>query len=429
MARSLIRQLEQIRRAATYDDAVLNVNLASVAEPTISGSLEEDTNVLRTIVKQLKGTTNWFDAPPKYFDPTDTDAINTENKDATLDNFAGNTLDAKTIIVAVSDDNSGSGYTVSGTNTGVMLTKSTAYATAENRTGLPIFSSTTNSGTYYDEGGFDNVCRIDVINTATDTEFVTADGYTVYAKFHDGADFGGSGDGTDVYVKLYTSNGPYTVVSGSPTLLTMVFPYRKVLSEMEEYEWLRTDFVNSWEGNSIIVDEISGLWSYIGASNNEVNPNWTVISGSPMVNNLNGSIHSAIDAFNDEFGSRIFTENNYITSGQSFTDSLDVIDKNIHTLYQAASDKIADKYIEVLDTDIGTLTAHLIPDGLSYTPNSTEGQEGSNMDVYINGQLLSACTGLNGINKDKDYMEIDSNHISFTSKIHKYTNITYMIRE
>lgn len=138
MARSLLRQLEQIRRAATYSDTVASVNTAGVAEPTISGSLEEDTNVIRTLLKQIKfglaGGENWFDDLTKYIDPTNTDAINTPNKYATLKNIAGNTLDAKTIILAVSDDNSGSGYTVSGTSTGVLLSPiTTNYADPENR--------------------------------------------------------------------------------------------------------------------------------------------------------------------------------------------------------------------------------------------------------------------------------------------------------
>jgi hypothetical protein len=64
MARSLLRQLEQIRQSSTYDDDVSGVNTPSVAEPTVSGSLEDDTNVIRTLLKQLKGTTNWYDEPP-----------------------------------------------------------------------------------------------------------------------------------------------------------------------------------------------------------------------------------------------------------------------------------------------------------------------------------------------------------------------------
>ena len=105
MARSLLRQLEQIRRAATYNDDVASANTSAVAEPTVSGSLEQDTNVFRTLMKQLKGTTNWYDDPGKYFDPTNTDGSNTANKQLSLSNIKDNTLDSKTIILAVSNDN------------------------------------------------------------------------------------------------------------------------------------------------------------------------------------------------------------------------------------------------------------------------------------------------------------------------------------
>ena len=94
MARSLLRQLEQIRRSATYDDAVASANTVGVAEPIVSSgtllSLENDMNVIRTLTLQMKSTvsgTNWYDDPGKYFDPTDTDGGNTANKDMTFANI------------------------------------------------------------------------------------------------------------------------------------------------------------------------------------------------------------------------------------------------------------------------------------------------------------------------------------------------------
>lgn len=62
MPRSLFRQLEQIRGSGLYNDSVPDVNTQNVAEPTVSGSLEHDLNVIRSIFKQIKGTTNWYDS-------------------------------------------------------------------------------------------------------------------------------------------------------------------------------------------------------------------------------------------------------------------------------------------------------------------------------------------------------------------------------
>lgn len=95
MSRSLLRQLEQIRRAEVYDDAVADFNTSAVAEPVISGSLEEDMNVLRSIIKQVKGGSNWFDDPGKYFDPLNTTSGNVATKQLSLANISGNTLDSR----------------------------------------------------------------------------------------------------------------------------------------------------------------------------------------------------------------------------------------------------------------------------------------------------------------------------------------------
>ena len=261
MARSLLRQLEQIRRAATYDDQVAGVNDGPTAEPSLSGSLEHDTNILRTIIRQMKGTQDWFTDLGKYYDPTQTDGSNTPLKQLSFDNIKGNTLDAKTIILAVTADNNGVGYDVTTGASGVLIATTTRYATSDNRTGLPIFAST--AGSYVDENGADNVCRVDVVNMATDSE-IEFGGYTIYAKLHDSVDFGATGSGTNVYARFY-SNGAVTTLPAGISKVGFVYPYRKRLSDVQEYEWLRTDFINSWEGDVELIEDISNLWAFTGA--------------------------------------------------------------------------------------------------------------------------------------------------------------------
>ena len=434
MARSLLRQLEQIRRAALYDDAVVDANTSAVAEPTVSGSLEEDTNVIRTLLKQLKGTTNWYDAPPDYFDPTNTDAISTANKSATLNNISGNTLDAKTIIVAVSDDNSGNGYTVSGTSTGVMLSPvTTNYADAANRLGLPIFASTTNSGAYYDLGGNDNVCRVDIINTSNDGEFITTAGDTVYGKFHDGADFGGTGETSDVYVRLYANNAPIDMssVSGTVTNIKFVYPVRKRLSDMQEHEWLRTDFISSWEGDIELIEDINNMWGFTGASNNvdSTTGTWTNTSASYLLQSDPSSLKTAIDLINDGVGSRLFAEENYISSGATITAALDALDQEIKDLSDSIASGVGEKYTESVGVAITKNVAHTLPYSITYTPEDTAGREGMNMDVFVDGQLLAADTGANGVNADRDYAETSSTSVTFRFGVHVGRNITYVVRQ
>jgi len=433
MARSLIRQLEQIRRSMNYDDAVPNVNSSSVAEPTVSGSLEADLNVIRTLVKGVKGTTNWFDALDKYFDPSDTDGSNTNNKDLTLSNIGGHTLDAKTIILPVRDDNSGSGFAVNSSSTGFLLTTTAPYAKATDRRGLPIFASTANNGSYYDEGGSDRVCIIDVVDMSTGAQIKTNAGHTIYAKFHDGADFSGTGDGTDVYVRFYANDAvtDLSTVSGTtPTAVQIVYPRRKILTDMEEYEWTRVDFINSWEGDVELMEDIYNLWSYTGATDNDGSPlPWDNDTASYILSSNPSDLKSAIDALNDGIGSRSYSEGNVISDGQTLTASLDLIDQELQDLSDAITSSSADKYVETVTTAIDKNTAHTLPGGISYTPDSTSGAEGKNMDVYVDGQLLAASTGTNGANGDRDYSETSTTSVTFMFDIQVGRNITYVIRQ
>jgi len=494
MSRSLLDQLTQIRRSGTYDDAVTDVYTSSVAEPTVSGSLQEDLNVVRSLMKEFKGTTNWFDDLGNYFDPTDTSAGNAENKDLNLTNIKNKTLDSQTIILAVSDDNSGSNYTVSGTSTGFLLTTSAQYATATDRTGLPIFDSTTNSGSYYDEGGADNVCRADLIDVDTGAEIQDGSGYIIYAKLHDAADYaGGTGDGTDAYVKFY-ANGAITDLSTAdpaPTSISIVFPRRKVMSDVSEYEWMRTDFVNSWEGDVELMEDISNLWGYTGATDgdSEAGP-FTDESGNYILSSGPNDLETAIDLLNTEIGDKTYTTATYLTDDQDITVSLDQLSEgiisndtdistnagsistnagNISTnagdiddleaavgsstgtagLDYSSNNYVADstslevaigaldaaigsaagiKYIEETSGTITANTEHALPYSIIYTPYSGSGREGKNMDVYVDGQLLAADTGASGANADRDYAETTTSGITFRFTIETGRNITYVVR-
>ena len=152
-ARSLFRQYEQIHRTYNYIDTVSGVNDSVVAEPitsTFSGTsnsvLEYDLNILRTLVKQCKGTSDWFSNTPTMFDPEDTDGVGVENNQVTLSSISGKTLDSKTILIAVNDSNSGNGFSITSGDVGFLLNNTLGYATPADRRGIPIFASTVNNG-------------------------------------------------------------------------------------------------------------------------------------------------------------------------------------------------------------------------------------------------------------------------------------------
>ena len=432
--RSLLTQYEQIRRSTLYNDTIPDVNTSDVAEPatpTVSGTstsvLGYDLNVLRTLIKQIKGTSNWYDDVPSYFNPSNTDATNIETGTASLEDISGNTLDSKTIITAVTDDNSGAGFIIAYGDAGFLFNVSTKYSTIDDRRGIQIYQSATNSGTYYDEGGEDVVVRVDLINLDTGTEFKDLNGDIIFARFHDGIDFSGSGDGVDAYIKFYTESAPYTTVSGDPTSVMLIFPVRRVMSELEEYKWPRTAFVSSWKDSNVFIDHISDLWSFTGSSDNEITPTWS-ISGSSMISGSDDSLWEAINSINTEFGSLEFTESNYISSGQSITNMLDSFDMVLYDVVQETARVTAEKYVQTLVSGISSGAAYQLPNGLSYTPNSNIGRQGSNMDIYLDGWLLSANTGVSGINSDRDYAEIDTTHIAFNFEVFQDSDITYVIR-
>jgi hypothetical protein len=429
MARSLLRQLEQIRRAATYDDAVVGANTSPVAEPTVSGSLEEDTNILRTLLKQVKGGTTWYDDPGNYFDPTNTTSGSTDTKAMTLESIKGHTLDAKTIIIAVANDNSAVGWTVSESDTGVLLTSiTTRYATPDDRTGLPIYESTANTGTYFDEGGMDNVCRVDIVNLDTDGEVVDGGGDVIYGKLYDGEDFTGTGDGIDVYVRFYADDVETTMVSGVSSL-AFVYPQRKTLTNMEEYEWLRTDFISSWEGDVELIEDIQNLWSYTGSSDNVTDPSWDNTSANYIIVSDPCDLTTAINLLNTEIGDRTYTESNYVVTGEDVADSLDALDIGLGALADSIEASVAEKYIESVSVLIDKNVEHPLPYSLAFTPFSTAGQEGKNMDVFVDGQLLSADTGADGANADRDYGETTASGVTFRFDVQVGRNVTYMIRQ
>lgn len=432
LQRSLLTQYEQIRRSETYSATISGVNTLAVAEPSGStddaGSddvLEHDMNVFRTLIDQMKGTTNWYDTMPTYSDPTDTDNDLTAN----LATIAGETLDAHTIINAVEATASGVGFTVSGTMTGWLYSTNVGYANATgNILGLCVFASTTNSGSWYDEGGTDDVCVVDLIDTSTGAEFTqSGNDYIIYAKLHDGEDFAGSGNNYDVYVRFYSNDAPYTWTASDPTNITMIFPRRKRLTDMEEHEWMRTDFVSRFEGDDAMVDDMVNLWSYTGGGDDVVGPSWTNTTDYYVLDAAD-NLTEATDGLNTQFGDRDYSATGYLTDGETITASLNALDAQIEINADDIGAATGLKLVEALAGNVSAGVEHAIPDSNIYTPLSTAGEEGKNMDVYFNGQLLAASTGSAGVNEDRDYAETSVSGITFHEDVYQDDNITYVIR-
>jgi len=469
MSRSLLTQLEQIRRSATYDDQVAGAVSGTIAEPTVSGSLEDDLNVLRTIMRLVKGSTNWYDNLGNYFDPTNTTSGNGETKSLDLTNLKNHSMDAKTVIVPVVSDNSGSGYSVSGTQDGFLMNITTSYATATDRRGLPIYQST--SGDYWDEGGALDVCAVDILSVANNASITTSGGDVIYGLFYDAADEGGTGTGTDVYVKFYANGSPIGFPSGYTTTTTtisggytppsgddvdfdfgggyvtpsgnlvnfdfneysttggikVVYPHRKVMTNVQEYEWFRTDFITKVEGDPIFVEDISNLWSYTGAVDGVESTagSWNATTGNYPFASDPSDLQIAIDVMNTALGDTTFTEGNYMSDGDTIASGINALDEQVKDNADAISANLGVKYTEDVSVTIPRNTLHGLPAGVTYTPDSTAGQEGKNMDVYVNGQLLM----VDASGELRDYEETTASGVTFRFNVVADSNIVYMVRQ
>ena len=223
------------------------------------------------------------------------------------------------------------------------------------------------------------------------------------------------------------NDAPYTWTASDPANITMVFPRRRLLSEVEEWEWMRTDFVSRWEGDAELVDDMVNLWSFTGGGDDVVGPSWSNTGNYWMVETTD-NLKQALENINDKIGDRTYTEDNYLTDGETIPASLDALDQAIKDNADAISSTSGDKYLEALSSNLSAGVEHPLPNSVVYTPVAIGGQEGQNMDVYHNGQLLAASTGAAGVNADRDYAETSASGITFHMDLYQDDNITYVIR-
>jgi hypothetical protein len=225
-----------------------------------------------------------------------------------------------------------------------------------------------------------------------------------------------------------------TVSGTTPTAVKFVYPQRKVLSAVQEWEWLRTDFISSWEGDVELVEDIANLWSYTGASDNADDPSpWTNEGSYYILSSSPNDLRSAIDLLNTGIGNRSYTESNYIDNGDTVTESLNELDIALQDVEDMLEAGLGEKYVESISFGFAKNTVHALPTALvaagGYTPDSTAGREGKNMDVFVDGQLVAADTGSNGANADRDYGETTTSGITFRFDIQQGRNITYIVRQ
>lgn len=190
-----------------------------------SYSLEDDLNYVRTDRSDIKGV-NYFDPIPTYVRPNATTTLIPAN----LSNIAGKTTDAKALVntrkyqgaVAVNGQNfihvNGAGLF--------------PYANSINRLGLPVHD-------LYDAGN-DNACYCDIIDINTGVGLNTInDGYKIFGFSRKGSS-GVDGNSFEVELRsmhadqLFSQSIPYVWEIGQPNVIDIYFPFRELLSSMDE---------------------------------------------------------------------------------------------------------------------------------------------------------------------------------------------------
>jgi len=135
MAKSLLDQLNQVSASVTYDDLVASPHTSAVSEGQTH--VEGDLNVIRTNMKDLKGTTNWYDDVTMNVDDIGKKQFIYRRHEAGFDTIVlsgGNTNNFDSAIKGISGHNNGAGDSVTD---GVIVNSTLAHK-------LRLRSSTTN---------------------------------------------------------------------------------------------------------------------------------------------------------------------------------------------------------------------------------------------------------------------------------------------
>ena len=389
---------------------------------------------LANILGNYHGSKTWYNNLPKGFNAADTDGSNTKNETIDLTVLAANWYGSKTKITR---NLVFTGNSVVATDTGVLLSTSRPYATIANRTGgtvgaLPIFNSIANSGSYFDEGGINAVCKVNVIDELTGDEFFNSSGYVVFGKLHDGTDYHPSslGDGTSVYVKFYQDDGTngglgseYTWQSGDPATIRLELPTRKRRRDLLEHEE-DSQFYGSTLGDAETAQDIAEIRDGLGLADGEGSGDWDwtnttayyPLQGDPA------TVEDAINALNDEIGDRQYTENNVVTDGETITESIDAID-------QALSYTLKSIIIERITSPISGFTNHTIPFATGSDPSITTykldtANLGQYMEIYVNGkrEIPHVDWSARG-----DYEEVNNTTVKFRYTLPVGSVIVYKI--
>jgi len=107
-----------------------------------------------------------------------------------------------------------------------------------------------------------------------------------------------------------------------------------------------------------------------------------------------------------------YTSTNIVSNGDNLEAAIGKLDAAVTTATVA-------KEVERITSPITSGSAHTVPGSHSHTAG-----DGSNMDIYLNGQLLQSNTGT----ELRDYLESGIDEVTFTFTVPTNAYLTYLIR-
>lgn len=358
--KSLIDTSRQVRSTGVFDDNFVDVNLQAVAEG--QSFLQEDLNILRTLIKDITGEQNWYDAPKVPL----TDVRGMYDKlliqpvqvpQTTFVNGIGNT---SVTGIAANQSNDREGYVYDSSVTKTLTTKAWVI----------LRDSTTNDGI------LDSQER-EVFGIAT---FNGIDGDTI--------------DATVKILSIHT----YVDVGGVATpsewngTADAILPQRvKLLNVNEDFAMTNAAFggdMNSAEiGTRDFIDYLNNvggnIFGYI--ANEDITTTLNKISPKVAYTyNLSDNISAQTGIPNNTY-TTVYSSNNYLTNGDDFVTALGTVDAKLKSLTEGLSAVTPDTQVFIVSAGISEGSPVSIPNSRTYDNTNV-----NSMDVIFNGAVLTS---------------------------------------
>lgn len=280
-------------------------------------SLEHDLNYIRTDRALIKGTA--YDAAiPTYIRCQDQNTLIPAN----LANIAGNTTDAKSLILSRKFES----VTISAASAFCIITDTgnLKHADAVDITGIPI-----NDGI---DAGYDAGTYVDIIDGYTGSGLSVLDGINIGNRIFGRTQAGSSISPNSIEIRFFSVHGssllsavPYVWEASQPSIVDMYYGYRDCMSGMHEGSF-RIQQINGIIANSELRKNVTDLQNTIGISDADTDlssfltgtTNYYSFSNLP---DITPSVIDALNTLNAQIGSRNYT-GSILTDGQTVSESL-----------------------------------------------------------------------------------------------------------